>query len=486
MRDRSPKGRTSRAWGSVAPGLLAVLAVCFFFHWTVKTAGGFRPPGDEDYYNFLVQGWRSGHLYLSKAPHPAMSTLTDPYDPAQNAPYRMADASYFKGRNYLYFGAVPALLLMLPYGLATGQPLGTTSTIYVLAVVGFVAACLTFYQVRRRWFPASPPWVLPVGILVLGCCTHVLALQRRPLVWELPITSAYAFSMLTLLLVLHGLLRGWVRLWLLAGLAFGAAIASRPIYVLGAVAFVPLLWFWWAGRKDRGTSLAPAAWAVAGVGVWLLAIFAHNYARFGNPLEFGQNYQLTSIYEAKADHFAARYLPHNAYIYFASPPKLIPEFPFVAAVAVNEGPPGYLGGWNEAVCGAALSFPVLLCVLSVPWRWRRWRGEEWALLRVFLLCAACFAAAMGVTVLSYFLATPRYMADFMPALTFLAMIGLCDVAQPGTSRLVARLTGGALVLVALFSVGAGVLLSFDYHRQIAKVTAPGAWKRLDEALTPRR
>lgn len=465
--------------------MAAVLAVGVFFHWTVKTAGGFGPPGEEDYYNFLVQGWRSGHLSLSKAPHPAMQTLADPYDPAQNAPYRLADASYFQGKNYLYFGAAPALLLMLPYGLAMGEPLGTTSTIYVLVMAGFVSASLTLYQVRRSWFAEGPAWVVPVGILVLGCCTHVLALQRRPLVWELPIASAYAFSMLTMLLVLTGLRRGWVRLWLLAGLAFGAAVASRPIYVLGAVAFAPLVWWWWSRRGEKRFSLAPAAWAAAGVCVWLIAIFAHNYARFGAPLEFGQNYQLTGIYEAKAEHFAARYVPHNAYLYFAAPPKLMREFPFVATVAVTEGPAGYLGGWNEAVCGALLSFPVLGCALLAPWLWRRGAGEHGQPLRVFVLCVALFAAAMGLTVLGYFLATPRYMADFMPALMMLAVLGLCGAAQPRSSRRADRMVSAALILVAVFSIGAGLLLSFDYHRQIAKVTAPEAWARLEKALTPR-
>lgn len=480
----SPNNSALQAWRDGVLGILATLSVCFFFHWTVKTAGGFGPPGDEDYYNFIVQGWRSGHLHMSKEPHPAMHTLADPYDPAQNAPDRLADASYYRGHNHLYFGAVPALLIMFPYGLATGEPLGTTTTLYLLAVVGFVSASLTFYQVRRRWFPASPGWVVPAGILVLGCCTHVLALQRRPLVWELPIASAYAFSMLTMLLVLIGLTRGWVRLWLVVGLAFGAAIASRPIYVLGSVAFLPLLWFWWSKRTDNRWFL-PAAWAGVGVVVWLLAIFAHNYARFDNPLEFGQNYQLTSIYESKADHFAARYIPHNAYIYFASPPRLSHEFPFISTVAVNDGPKGYLGGWNEAVCGAAFSFPVLLCVIMVPWLWHRWKGKEAELLRVFLLCAVGFAVAMGLTMLGYFLATPRYMADFMPSFTFLAVVGLCGATQLASSRLTARLIAVALLLVATFSVCTGILLSFDYHRQIAKVTAPVAWKLLDEVLTPR-
>jgi len=485
IQHRFSRGNALREWGSAGFGVLAALAVCIFFHWTVKTAGGFGPPGEEDYYNFLVQGWKSGHLYMSKEPHPAMHSLADPYDPAQNAPYRLADASYFKGRNYLYFGAVPALFIMFPFGLVTGEPLGTTTTIYLLIVVGFLSACLTFYRIRLRWFSDCPIWILPLGILVLGCCTHLLALQRRPLVWELPIASAYAFSMLTMLLVLTGLVRGWVRLWLLPGLAFGAAIASRPIYVLGAVAFVPLIWLWWSRGKGTGKALAPAACAGTGVGIWLLAIFAHNYARFENPLEFGQNYQLTSIYESKADHFASRYVPHNAYIYFASTPKLIPEFPFVSTVVVNDGPQGYLGVWNEAVCGVLLSFPVLLCLLFVPRLLRRWSGEDQELLKVFVLCVVLFSGTMTLTVLGYFLATPRYMADFMPSLAFLSVIGLCGITQLDSSGLTSRIVSVLLILAVTFSVGSGLLLSFDYHRQIARTTAPDVWKRLDDTLTPR-
>lgn len=157
----------------------------------------------------------------------------------------------------------------------------------------------------------------------------------------------------------------------------------------------------------------------------------------------------------------------------------------MSTVAVTDGPTGYLGGWNEAVCGAALSFPVLACLLLFPWLWRQWRGDDGEPLRVFVLCVAGFAAAMGLTMLGYFLATPRYMADFMPSLAFLTVIGLCGATHAASTRHGARMISGALLLVALFSVCAGVLLSFDYHRQIAKVTAPEAWQRLDDMLTPR-
>ena len=94
----------------LAVQILGAALVIWFFHWTVESSGGFNPPGDEDYYNFLVRGWRAGHLHMEKPPHEGMARLADPYDPVQNRDYRLADATYFNGRYYLYFSAVPALL----------------------------------------------------------------------------------------------------------------------------------------------------------------------------------------------------------------------------------------------------------------------------------------------------------------------------------------------------------------------------------------
>src|SRR5437879_2367193 len=91
-------------------GLVLAGAVRFVW-WTERTSGGFNPPGEEDYYNFLVRGWRSGHLYMAKEPAPAMRALADPYDPALNAAVRLGDASYFDGHYYLYFSPVPAAVL---------------------------------------------------------------------------------------------------------------------------------------------------------------------------------------------------------------------------------------------------------------------------------------------------------------------------------------------------------------------------------------
>lgn len=475
-KDRRFSGpRTMQSWLTWLSVAAALAIVVCFFHWTVKTSGGFNPPGEEDYYNFLVRGWRSGHLHMSKEPSAEMLALADPYDPSRNGPHRLADASYFQGRYYLYFGAVPAAVLMLPYYLITGKELGTTTTIFVFVVVGFFAASALWLSIRKRFFAESVWWMAPLGILVLGFATHALALQRRPLVWELPIAAAYGFSMLALLLLFRLVSQPSNIGALGTGLCFGLAVGSRPTYLFAAAALVPAILFLW--RKAR--SVRTIGFLVGSFLFCVSGVLAHNYARFGNPLEFGQNFQLTSIYESKAEHFSLSYVIHNFAIYYFQPPEWSLQFPFLAATVERTGPPGYLAEWNEPVCGIAVTLPSLWLVLALPWAtWRREAREKSEISYAMAMMAASFLGMSGVT-LAYFLATPRYMADFTPTLALLALCGALSLerlaADPGWRYFV----GVCITILGITTAIAGVIISFDYHDKLLKKLSPDQWRKLE-------
>ncbi len=467
----------------VVAGVLA--GVAWFYHWTVKTAGGFNPPGEEDYYNFLVRGWRKGQLHLAKVPQAEMKTLADPYDPKQNGPFRLADASYYKENYYLYFGAAPALVVMAPYGLVTGRELGTTSVIFIFCLTGFVASSTVWLKMRARYFPDSRLVVAVAGVLALGFGTHVLALQRRPLVWELPIAAAYGFSMIALLLLFYALTRRWIMGWFVVGLAFGLAIASRPLHLIGLIAFAPIvLWAWRDRTHGHAPHLRGIIWGGAGIALCIAAICAHNYARFDHPLEFGQNYQLSGVYESKMRHFGLDYLVHNLGIYFLSVPKVSAAFPFISATATHTGPTGYLAEWNEAVCGFLISAPLILWGLGWRLGWHERTDADYKVFKVLSACVVLFAGAMAVAMLSYFLATPRYMVDFAPSLVLVALLGMLQIERRLQRGRGLNVFYAAVSLSALVTAGMGILLSFDYHNRIFKVTAPAQWEKLERTFTP--
>jgi hypothetical protein len=222
---------------------------------------------------------------------------------------------------------------------------------------------------------------------------------------------------------------------------------------------------------------------MCGLGVCVAAVLAHNYARFGGVLEFGQNYQLSGVYEAKMRHFAFSYVPHNAAIYFAHPVSWSREFPFVAASAVRGGPTGYLGAWNEAVGGLALTFPILWLALAVPLTWRERSPDEAGRLRTLVTSAALYVFTMTAVMLGYFLATPRYLVDFAPMLALLAAFGWLGVERLAQTRKWNFCFAPVVVAAGVATVVVGILLSFDYHDRLLQRLQPEWWKRIERRLT---
>ena len=460
------------------PGIAAII---WFFYWSVRTSGGFEAPGEKYYYNFLVQGWHQGHLHMSKEPRPEMLALADPYDPAQNSNVRMGDASYFRGHYYLYFGAAPAAVLMLPWHALTGRELGTTTAIFIFCTIGFLAASGLWLAIRRKYFPASARWVGLAGVVLLGLASHAFVLPREPFVWELAIAAGYAFAMLALAGIywaLHGK-RPALALGL-SGFAMTLAVGSRPTCLMGTAMFLPALWHLRCTLADRAQWWRCVAALSVGLGVCLLAITAHNFARFGNALEFGQNFQLSGVYESKMRHFRLAYVPYNFGIYFLQLPGWTREFPFISANAVHGGPDGYLGGWNGPVCGLAVTLPFLWLALTAPLACHETIAIDRAPLRAMLAALGIYFAVMAATILSYFLATPRYLADFTPALALLAAIGLL-FAEGWAQRGGARKLALPLLATACFATAiSGTLLSFDYHARAQRIR----WANV-ESFSPR-
>jgi hypothetical protein len=144
------------------------------------------------HYEYLAEGFLAGHTYLSVDPAPELGRLRDPYDPAQNEPYRLWDASLYKGRYYLYYGPAPAAALMLPWRVLTGRMLPQWLAVAVFAAAGMAGLALLLGGIRAKCFPALPGAALGAVILVAFHAAWLPVLLRRPGVWELPIVSAAA------------------------------------------------------------------------------------------------------------------------------------------------------------------------------------------------------------------------------------------------------------------------------------------------------
>jgi hypothetical protein len=471
----------SRKWDRIG-ALAAMLMVGWFFHWVVANNNGFDDWGDIDYYKLLVRGWRKGQLNLDKDPAPELLALPDPYDPAQNGPYKLGDVTLYRGKYYIYFGPAPALTVMLPWSLATGRELTTGAATFVFCSVALLTASLLWLAIRSRYFPDSHPLIAPLGVLALGFGTHLLSLAQRPMMWELPISAGIAFTLLAVAAVyraLHG--PRPVLAMAAAGLLLGLAVGSRPTCLLAAGILLVPVWRTWRqpapGREWWRLGLA------AGVPLALcgLAIMAHNYARFDNPLEWGQNYQLSGAYESKLVHFSHRFFLHNFSVYFFQPLQWSSEFPFAFAQAIEISHiPDYFG--TEEVCGLAVSFPYLWFLLALPLAWWRRPQAEAGRLGAAAGLLAAYVVPVGVLVLCYFSTTMRYQTDYAVALAVIALVGLLAAERavglvwPGGRGWVPALA----LATCLVTVGVGTLATFDYHGRSMRILATEKWQRYAE------
>jgi hypothetical protein len=151
-----------------------LLVIAAFYWWTstsspdpLASPNENSTSGTGHFYHLLTNGFLSGHLYLPVAPVPALLTLRNPYDPKLNAGLRLHDASLYRGKYYLYFGAAPVVTLFLPWKLITGSAIPQNEASAIFLTVGFVFSCLLFVT----WLQLAPAFLrflAPVCLLALG------------------------------------------------------------------------------------------------------------------------------------------------------------------------------------------------------------------------------------------------------------------------------------------------------------------------------
>ncbi len=483
--------------------LVVAMGVLVFDVWTVRSSGDPWNFGKKqsDYYNLLLAGWLDGQLAMKVDVPAALLQMPNPYDPAQRpAGLALHDASLYRGKYYLYFGVAPVVVLMLPFRLLTGIDLPLPVTEIAFVYGAFLASTAVWLRMRQKYFSDAGAAVSALCVLALGFAGLGPVLLRRPQMWELPIGAGYCFAMLMLLAVFESLHSArWRAAWLAAaGLFLGLAVASRPTYLVAApLLLVPMAWWWREEKRAPAREAVAAVLPLAAIGA-LLAL--HNFLRFGDPLQFGQAYQLSLDYESKMPHFRPGYAGFNAWRYVFSAARWSEYFPFISPAVLPEKPAGF--GGHDDVYGVLTNLPLAWFALAAPLAvWHRSR-EERGRLFAWLGAAAVLFFALAAMLLCFFGSLARYELDFTPALMLLACVGVlaCErVVQnwPRMPRAAGRIAwrGAALVSVvfaALFSLQLNRLLAERnpaVYREVARVlncvpswiermggVQPGAWE----------
>ncbi len=471
--------------------------VLAFYLWTASSSGNpFRfEKTSTAYYNLLSDAFLSGRTSLLIEPKKELLELSDPYDPKLNYPYRLHDASLYKGKYYLYFGPTPALALFIPFRLIAGYHLPENFAVAMFCFGGLVWSILTLNFLRRMYASNTPFWMRFLAITCLSLSTAAPYLLRRPLFYEVAISSAYFFFSGALYFLVSARLDATPRLWrcALGSLFLGLATGSRPHFVFTAV--LPLL-LWIksvrnhneSGRRDHLRSFVclfmPFMLCIALLGLY-------NYARFGSFTEFGVTYVLMGAHPSARKVFEFAKLLPGLYFFFLCPSRINLDFPFFHLDIYNS--PYSLGlglpikFWLPAqVAGVLLNIPFIIIVfLLTPFYLRNLRsGQPHVGLMVasFVLLAFTLALSISGGTGGF---SMRYVIEFVPLLLLAALLLWFLLhkqldGQPRRRRLLHSFCIVAIIYGSLFNLAISLTGVHDQMR----VKNPQAYHAIEKVFAP--
>ena len=459
--------------------LLAALAgviVLSLYVWFMSI-GPWRARGyTSDYYAQQASAFRHGQIALETEPDPALLVLPNLYDPkARKGIPLLGDTSLYKGKYYLYFGALPSLILAL----FPVHP-GDQFFVYLFIVGLFFIQTLFFIAIILRYFVDLPNWIVFFGVLFLGLTGPFTRMLAHPFIHEAAISGGQFFSVAGLYLAFLALQDGSVRhaklLW--AGTLWACAIATRSTQLI-PVAFmlmVTVLFLYLEYRKlklDQGFAKAIMA-LITPLLLTGIVLAWYNWVRFDSIFEFGLYYQLAA-FDLQANYsilFSRVYVIQNIYNYFVNPFEINGTFPFVyplpgsekSILAAHELPKLYAVEGKFA--GLLYSTPFLLFsmtpVIILAPKLRQglrvtvqkavpFNHFDWTVLSLLF----SFAAGSITTLLLFYVGF-RYETEFITGLSMLALIGFCQVytlmKKPAAKKVVAVVGAGLGSLSVLLNL----------------------------------
>ena len=389
-------------------------------------------------YNQLAESFLNGKLYLEAEPPAFLAEMENPYDyyarthaAALNNQSYYWDAAYFDGHYYVYFGVLPVILFYLPFRAITGLDLSNRVVIQICLAFFVAGAFLLLEKVIKKFFnPSRIPFVSYIALsLILINSSGAVFIAKRPDFYSIPI-------ILSLALVMFGLYF-WLRSTdnpqkISSSSAFAGSLcmalvaASRPQFLLASI--LAIFIFWSAVFKERTLfskkSFAQTVAICAPYVIVAAAVMWYNFARFGSPFDFGQNYNLTTN-DMTGRGFRVERVGLSFFTYFLQPPKINSAFPFVNRVDITTS---YLGTTiTEAMFGGIfVVIPLLWILFTLPSISKHLKKAKLLYPVIALTALSVFTGlfdAQGAGLLQRYVADFAYLAILAAILVLLFLYG---------------------------------------------------------------
>lgn len=373
---------------------------------------------DFNHYNHLAESIVEGSASLDLPVADTLKLLDNPYDSAaRSAALQEAgeaaylDYAYYDGSYYCYFGVLPALLLYVPYELITGHDLRTDYAAAFLSVCFVVSLSLVVARFYQRYFKGGSLGLFLVALISILFGSGVLYLAYLPQTYSIPILSGLSLALLGIFFWLgasDGTGVSKVKLFA-GGACIALTMACRPQYVLLALLAFPIFWneitrqrLFFSRKGLTNTALVMTPFVFVAI-----PLMVYNNARFGSPIDFGAEYNLTGADMVSRGFSVSRFWG-CLFEYFVQPLNINASYPFIHGIDMSVD---YQGFWFfEPYLGGFFAFSPVCCALLLIYHFRNELRASGLLGMVAMLCA------ISLVIVSFDLQaasiTTRYFSDF--------------------------------------------------------------------------
>jgi len=127
---------------------LVIIGVIYFW----ISSGGTWHFGQESYYGDLADAILKGKINL----------LIEPKEPY------LLDLSIYKGKYYLYWGIVPALMFNIPARLISNSKMPDAFSVLIYTYGTLLFSVGILYYLRRIFFKEVNFWILNISVITIG------------------------------------------------------------------------------------------------------------------------------------------------------------------------------------------------------------------------------------------------------------------------------------------------------------------------------
>lgn len=296
-------------------------------------------------YQELARSLQNGTVELTEqAVDPKLLEVDNPYDTialyAKGIYYSM-DYAFYNGKYYAYFGIVPEVLFYYPYLVIKGIDMPNYLVMKYLSLILTFSIFWLIVGLVKKYSKSFPYFYYLLLSMATAGSANFVYLVARPDIYNVPILCAVTFTMLGLACWLSAIntSKVWLRRLMICAGAFSMALVAgcRPqLLVMSGIAIVWLFFEdGWKNRKllTKATTIDTVVFVLPYMLVAILVCW-YNYARFGNILDFGATYSLTTN-DMNNRGFNMNRLLRSMYCFLLQPASVNTDYPFLNASNVS-------------------------------------------------------------------------------------------------------------------------------------------------------